>query len=181
MDKDPSGAFKEIPAVCAGGNHWGIRLLAIATVLALSACSISAQSLTFAGNAQHSAQFPTPAQHLNHVRWSAAIEPTFHFFHYGAPLVSPSNTVIFATVSGSHYTIQAVEGATGRLKYTLTNDFVPYPVSWGMTYGPVLTPGPSGMRLYYPGAGGTVYYIDDVDSDTPLPPVQVCFYMPLAD
>jgi hypothetical protein len=150
-------------------------------VLALSAGSSSAQSLTFAGNAQHTAQFPVTAQHLNHIRWSAAIEPSLDSVHYGAPLVSPSNTVIFATISGSNYTVQAREGATGRLKYTLTNDFVPFPVTWGMTYGPVLTPGPSGMRLYYPGGGGTVYYVDNADSDTPSSPVQLCFYMPLAD
>ena len=32
------------------------------------------------------------------------------------------------------------------------------------------------MRLYYAGAGGTVYHIDDVDSDNPSVPVQECFY-----
>src|SRR2546426_7102445 len=118
MDVAPSDGFKGIRALCAAANHWGARLLAIVAVQALSARSISAQSFTFAGNAQHTAQFPASAQHLNHIRWSAAIEPSFHFFHYGAPLISPSNTVIFATVSGSNYTIQAREGATGRLKYS---------------------------------------------------------------
>jgi hypothetical protein len=181
MNVAPRPVFKRVRAVCAWESRWGVRLLAIGAALALSAGSSSAQSLTFAGNAQHTAQFPVSAQHLNHIRWSAAIEPSFDMVHYGAPLVSPSNTVIYATVSASTYTVQAREGATGRLKYTLTNDYVPYSVTWGMTYGPVLTPGPSGMRLYYPGSGGTVYYVDNADSDTPSARVQLCFYMPLPD
>jgi hypothetical protein len=164
-----------------GPDHWRIWLVSVALFLALGVRSASAQSATFAGNAQHSAQFPVSALHLNHLRWSAAIQPSYTMVHYGAPLVSPSNTVIFATISGSTYTIQAREGASGRLKYTLTNDFVALSVSWGMTYGPVLTQGASGMRLYYLGGGGTVYYVDNVDSDTPSTPAQLCFYMPLAD
>src|SRR5215471_8219779 len=119
MNVAPRPVFKTVRSVCAWRNRC-VRLLAIGAVLALSACSSSAQSLTFAGNAQHTAQFPVSAQHLNHIRWSAAIEPSFDMVHYGAPLVSPSNTVIFATVSNSSYTVQARAGATGRLKYTMT-------------------------------------------------------------
>jgi hypothetical protein len=37
------------------------------------------------------------------------------------------------------------------------------------------------MRLYYPGGGGIIYYVDNADADMPSPPVQLCFYMSLAD
>jgi hypothetical protein len=160
---------------------WSVWI-GILGVLAFAAPCGLAQSLTFAGNAQHTAQFPVPAQHLNRVRWSTAVQQAFNMIHYGSPLVSPSNTVIFATnFVGVRFTVRALEGATGRLKYILTNDFVDVGATWGMTYGPVLTAGPSGMRLYYPGGGGTVYYVDNADSDTPTPPAQICFYMALVD
>ena len=38
----------------------------------------------------------------------------------------------------------------------------------------------SGLRLYYAGAGGTVYYVENPDSDTPSTPVQQCFFTDLA-
>src|SRR5216684_1336372 len=82
------GAFKVIRAIFDGGGHWRLPFLPVMAVLALGARSASAQSATFAGNAQHTAQFPVSAQHLNHIRWSAAIEPSFNMVHYGAPLVS---------------------------------------------------------------------------------------------
>jgi len=138
-----------------------------------------AQCSTFAGDPQHTAQFPVPALHLNHVRWSAGLGSSF--VHYGAPLVTTSNTVLFATITNSSYTLQAYEGATGRLKYTLTNDFRSSgESSWSITYGPALTAGPNGTRLYYPGIAGTVFYIDNPDSDAPDPPTRLCFYEPIS-
>jgi len=38
---------------------------------------------------------------------------------------------------------------------------------------------PSGPRLYYPGAGGTTYYVTNIDSDTPSEPVHECFFTDL--
>src|SRR5947209_4000718 len=94
----------------------------ILCLVGLRGSSVLAQSSTFAGDAQHTAQFSTPASHLNRVRWSAALNSSF--LHYGAPLVTASNTVLFATITNSAYTLQAYEGATGRLKYSLTNDYL---------------------------------------------------------
>lgn len=42
-----------------------------------------------------------------------------------------------------------------------------------LPFEPVLTPN---NRLFYPGAGGTVYYMDNVDSPAATAPVQVAFY-----
>jgi hypothetical protein len=145
------------------------------------ASRVGAQSPTFAGNPQHTAVYPVRAQHMNRVLWSNSVDVTHSFSssHYGAPLITASNTIIVPTVASSTaYSIKAYEGGTGRLKYTLTNDYrlLGAPLTWRPVYQPVLVTLPSGLRLYYPGAGGTVYYVENPDSDTPTPPVQICFY-----
>jgi hypothetical protein len=144
------------------------------------AAKVGAQSLTFAGNPQHTAVYPVRAQHMNRVLWSNSVDVTHSSTssHYGAPLVTPSNTIIVPTVAGAtSFSIKAYEGGTGRLKYTLTNDYrLLGAFTWRPVYQPVLVALPSGLRLYYPGAGGTVYYVENPDSDTPNPPVQICFY-----
>jgi hypothetical protein len=132
---------------------------------------------------------------MNRVLWSNSVDVTHSAgsSHYGAPLITASNTVIVPTVisgivgqtSTVRYSIKAFEGGTGRLKYTLTNDYSPPSqfsdsLKWWPVYQPVLVASPSALRLYYPGAGGTVYYVENPDSDTPSPPVQVCFYTNLA-
>src|SRR5262249_54474689 len=101
----------------------------------------------------------------------------------GVPLITPSNTVIAPVRAAAGFQISAYEGATGRLKYTLTNDYLlpTLPTnSWIPVYQPVIANPPSGPRLYYAGAGGTIYYITNLDSDTPGPPVHECFYTNLA-
>jgi hypothetical protein len=118
---------------------------------------------------------------MNRVLWSNSVDVTHSATssHYGAPLITASNTIIVPTVAiGSTYSIKAYEGGTGRLKYTLTNDYrvLGSTGGWRPVYQPVLAALPSGLRLYYPGAGGTVYYVENPDSDTPGQPVQICFY-----
>lgn len=142
-----------------------------------------AQSLTFGGNAQHTAVFDVPAQPLNAAHWTTSVDlnNTGAFAHYGAPLVTGSNTVIVPVRITNGFRISAFEGATGRLKYTLSTDYRLPTHNWIPTYQPVLATNPSGLRLYYPGAGGTVYYVDNPDSDTPGAPVQVCFYTSLTN
>src|SRR5437870_3397183 len=112
---------------------------------------------------------------------------SFGSAHYGAPLISPSNTVFvpvgFAvpTTNGysRNYRIDVFEGPTGKLKYTLTNDYLNPPVGV-LTVQPAIVSIDSGTRIYYAGAGGTVYYVDGADTDNPSTPVQMCFYTDLA-
>jgi hypothetical protein len=122
---------------------------------------------------------------MNRVLWSAPIDLVQNATstHYGAPLITASNTVIVPMFSSFiSYSLKAYEGWTGRLKYTLTNDFRILGTTGGSrpVYQSVLAGSASGLRLYYPGAGGTVYYVENPDSDTPGPPVQICFYTNLA-
>jgi hypothetical protein len=92
--------------------------------------------------------------------------------------------VAFSTLAASNgyvrrFRVDAFEGTTGGRKYTLTNDYITPSGFAGMPYQPVISPLTSGTRLYYAGAGGTVYYVDSADSETPSAPTQLCFYTDL--
>src|SRR5712671_790367 len=147
-----------------------ILLLAFLTTIH----SGDSQSASFAGDAQHTAVFPVAAQHLNAIRWTTPIDTHYTgFAHYGAPLVTPSNTVLVPVkISTNGFQVGAFESATGRRKYTLTNDYIMAPIptngsTWIPVYQPAIANPPTGQRLYYAGGGGTIYCIDNIDSDTP--------------
>ena len=87
----------------------------------------SPKNSTFAGNAQHTANYLTAAQRLSTKHWSAwnDLITTGGSAHYGQSLVTPSNTVlVLIRVSTSSFEISAYDGPTGRVKYNLTNEFV---------------------------------------------------------
>jgi hypothetical protein len=144
------------------------------------------QQSTFAGNAQHTAHFNAPAQPLNAVHWTIPVDLVNggSLAHYAAPLITAANTVFASVRTTTGFQLSAYQGTTGRLKYTLTNDYLlPTPPTnggWIPVYQPVIANPPSGPRLYYAGAGGTIYYVTNVDSDTPGLPIQQCFYTNLS-
>ncbi len=147
-----------------------------------AAATAEPKTSTFAGitPAAHTANYPVAAQRLSSTHWSTwnDLITTGGSAHYGQPLVTASNTVIVPIrVNNNTFRIGAFDGPTGRLKYTMTNDFVQISYSgWTATYQPVLASPGGTLTLCYPGPGGTVYYVQNPDSDTPAAPVQVCFY-----
>jgi hypothetical protein len=94
--------------------------------------------------------------------------------HYGSPLVTQANTIIVPVKTGATngFQVEGRAGATGALKWTESTDYVLPPHNWTPSYSPVLT---AAGRLYYPGAGGTVYYVDNVD-DVPTAPVRLAYF-----
>jgi hypothetical protein len=180
---NPEGA---IPTPSQRRRPQVTSVASMVAVLVMSATSggwrASAQSASFAGNAQHTAVYNTPARRLNRVLWSTQVDRYNSSSHYGAPLITPANTVVVPTLTvvngGVMSLVNVFAGATGIQKYTLTNDYVG-PNAPRFPYQPVIATPSSGLRLYYAGAGGTVYYIDNLDSDTPGTPVQQCFYTDL--
>ena len=52
-------------------------------------------------------------------------------------------------------------GSDGALEWSMTTDYILPPASWIPAFGPALT---SQSRLYFPGAGGTVYFRDQADA-----------------
>jgi hypothetical protein len=157
-----------------------LKFLLVAFLFMRGAIAIvSGQSPTFAHNAQHTSVYDVAAQHLGGIKWSTSVDipNTGAYAHYGAPLFTSSNTALVSVHStATNFQVSAFDATTGRLKYTLPTDYGMPTHSWIPSYQPVLTTPASGLRLYYPGPGGTVYHIDNIDADSPGARVQECFY-----
>jgi len=156
-------------------------------LLALSVSSLHAQTIVpmFGGNAQHTAVYSPAAQHLNSIHWSTSIDlnNTGALAHYGAPLITPANTIIVPQKTGANdgFQINVFNAANGTALYTLTTDYTQPSHDWILSYQPALAVNSVDTRLYYPGNGGTIYYIDNPDSVSHGAPVQQVFYTTLAN
>jgi len=134
---------------------------------------------TYGGNAQHTALSSVASQPLEAIHWTTPVDlapPSGTILiHYGSPLVTPSKTVIVPvkTCSSGGYSLRAFNGQSGALIWSATTDYVLPQSSWIPSYSPALTPS---NRLYYPGAGGTVYFRDGVDSASPSASGQLAFF-----
>lgn len=155
-------------------------------LLALNA-AVYAQTIVpmFGGNAQHTAIYTPAAQHLNSIHWSASIDlnNTGAFAHYGAPLITPANTIIVPQKTGANggFQINVFDAVNGASMYSLTTDYTQPTHNWILPYQPALAVNSVDTRLYYPGNGGTIYYIDNPDSVSHGAPVQQVFYTTLAN
>jgi hypothetical protein len=136
---------------------------------------------SYAGNPQHTALSAVPSQSLDQIAWQTPVDldPQYSgsdlLIHYGSPLVTPADTVIVPVKTGATngFEVRAFSGPTGTAEWTLTTDYILPPHDWTPSYSPVLTPG---GRLYFAGAGGTVYYTDSPDSPTATTGGQLAFY-----
>jgi hypothetical protein len=159
----------------SGRFRFEIVFLAFAAMLTIAAvlpsCAL-AQWSGFAGDAQHSAvsHAPVPMQALNRVLWTTPVDlqpqtyqPTYLPIHYGSPLITAASSVIVPIKTGTAggFGVEALRASDGSLIWSADSDYVLPNHNWTPEFGPVLAPGP---RLYYPGAGGTVYYRDQPDS-----------------
>ena len=149
------------------------------------AAGLCAQTVTvpwssYAHDPQHTGLSTIGAQRLELVKWKTPIDLVLQgsagplYIHYGSPLVTAGNTVLVPvrTSSSNTYRVEAHSGANSTLIYTLSTDYTPPPHNWIPSYSPALS---QGTRLYYPGAGGTVYYRDQPDSASG-PSGQIAFY-----
>jgi hypothetical protein len=149
--------------------------------LFLTPQSLLAQAWTSFGNGpQHRALSPARSQSLAQIRWHAPVDlqPQYQgselLIHYGSPLVTARNTVIVPVKTGADggFRIDARAAADGSLTWSLPSDYLLPTHEWVPEFGPALTPA---GRLYYPGAGGTVYFRDAPDSSSG-PQGQIAFY-----
>lgn len=160
------------------------KILVSLFLLLLVARSVLGQASGFGGNAQHAGIYEAAAQPLNSVRWTASIDlyNSTAFAHYGAPLITTANTLVIPVRTNvSSFKVAAYQANVGRLKYELTTDYLLPPFNWVPVFQPVLATNQAGARLYYGGAGGTVFYVNDPDSDSPGAPVRLCFYNSVAN
>jgi hypothetical protein len=167
-----------------------VRFLSMLAMIAgcLAAGRVQAQSIRFPWSSyshdpQHDSIAVVASQPLNRILWQTSVDlsvPATNtaelFIHYGSPLVTRSNTVILPvkTGSGGGFEVEALAGATGATNWVRTTDYILPAHDWIPSYSPALTPG---NRLYFSGAGGTVYYCDTPDTTNPTPVIgQMAFY-----
>jgi len=167
------------------GFRFGVFAIVYCCILVSTSERVLAQATTFAGNAQHTSSYAAPAQSLNTFKWIASIDlnNTGDLIHYGAPLVTTANTVLVPVKTGAAggFQVSAFNGANGAAKYTLATDYILPAHNWIPAYQPCLATGPFGTRLYYAGAGGTIWHVDNPDSNSPGAPVREVFYTSLAN
>jgi len=153
--------------------------LFLAAFLLIGATPAWAAWSTFAGNPQHTAVSAVASQPLEAIHWSTPVDlapPSGEILiHYGSPLVTPANTVILPVKTGSSdgYKVEARNAVDGSLIWSQNTDYILPPHNWTPSYSPTLTPS---NRLYFPGAGGTVYFRDNVDSSGPATTGQLAFF-----
>jgi hypothetical protein len=135
----------------------------------------------YAHDPQHTAISPVPAQSYDTIRWKTPVDlnPQYNgsdlLIHYGSPLITDANTVIVPVKTGASggFRVEGRSGVDGSLKWTVPSDYLLPPHGWTPSYSPTLTPT---NRLYFPGAGGTVYYLDNPDANGATTTGQIAFY-----
>lgn len=142
--------------------------------------SLTLPWLNYSHSPQHTAVSDVQSQTLSRIKWQTPVDLSPQYvgsellIHYGSPLVTAANSVIVPVKTGAvdGFRVDVRNGADGSLKYTLNTDYSLPPHDWTPSFGPVLT---VRNRLYWAGAGGTVYYRDQPDSTTG-PSGQIAFY-----
>jgi hypothetical protein len=120
----------------------------------------------YGGNPQHTAAAPAKAQKLRNIHWSTPVDlqpgGDFLLIHYASPMISASNTVFVPVKTGAAqgFRIEAHSGKKGKLIWKHKTDFILAPHDWTPSFPAHLT---AQNRLYYAGAGGTVYFRDTPD------------------
>jgi hypothetical protein len=143
----------------------------IGTVIILAHCAGAATWQGHAGNAQHTAVAPAPAQNLKRIAWTTPIDlkPQLTggelLIHYGSPIVTAANTLILAVKTGATggFRIEARHAGSGGVVWTTLSDYRFPSHDWIPSYGPVLT---QHNRLYFPSLGGVIRYRDTPDRPT---------------
>ena len=137
-------------------------------------CASLAQSVSlswsgYGHDPQHTALTSVASQPLARIRWQTPVDllPQFQgndlLIHYGSPLVTAANTVIIPVKTGATdgFRVEARDGANGALKWSTDSDYTLPPHRWTPSFSPTLTPK---NRLYFAGAGGSVFYRDQPDA-----------------
>lgn len=135
---------------------------------------------SFGHDPQHTGISTVASQPLQRVRWQAPLDLAPQFsgndlhIHYASPMVTAANTVLMAvkTGAGDGFRMEARRGSDGALLYTLATDYTLPAHNWIPSFSATLS---ARNRIYYAGAGGTVYYRDSPDALTGASG-QIAFY-----
>ncbi len=117
---------------------------------------------------QHSGISQIASRTIQRILWQTPVDlakqysGTSLLAHYGSVLVTRANTVVVPVKTGATdgFRVEGRDGGTGALKWTETTDYSLPAHNWVPHYCAALTPK---NRLYFAGAGGTVFYRDTPD------------------
>jgi hypothetical protein len=123
----------------------------------------------YAHDPQHTALSAVASSQLNQVLWHATVDLQPQYWdnelliHYGSPLITAANTVVFPVKTGAAdgFRVDARRAIDGSLLWSLSSDYVLPSHNWTPSFGLALTTEP---RVYFPGIGGTVYFREQPDS-----------------
>jgi hypothetical protein len=150
-------------------------------LLAFAAPRADAAWSMHAGNAQHTANAGFPTQPLQQIHWQMPVDlkpqysGTTLLIHYGSPLVTEGNTVLVPVKVGvaDTFRVEARRGSDGQLLWMLDTDYRLPAHTWIPSVSPALArPG----RIYFPGAGGTLFWTDALDTNAPHTATRVAFF-----
>lgn len=153
-------------------------LLTLGAVGGFSFFPDSAPAQAWNGHArdpQHTSLSAVPSRPLTSIAWTAPVDdsppaqPIYR--HYGSPIITAANTVLVPVrESDESFRLEARSATTGTVLWSTASDYSSPPSDggWVPSFSPTLTP--SG-RLYYPGAGGTIFRVDNPNGGavTPAP------------
>jgi hypothetical protein len=126
----------------------------------------------FSRDAQHTAVSAIATPPLTRIIWQTPVDlapqlagGAFLLTHYGSPVISSMNTVMVPvkTAAQGSFRFEARSGANGGLMWSATSDYIVPPHNWFPSFNLTIT---ANSRVYAPGAGGKLYYRDNVDSVT---------------
>lgn len=169
-------AFTALASLAAAGGKGKAKLRVQAS---------KPQWQSYAGNPQHTGVSPVPAQSLRSILWSTPVDlqPQYSgtnlFAHYGSPVCTKNNTVVYPVKLGkfNDYRLEARRGSDGTLLWQKDLDYkLPDPnkagYSWTLPMGPAMT---FDGKLVIPGAGGTILVRSNPDSANGTY-TRLCFY-----
>ena len=121
-------------------------------------------------DAQHTGASAIASQVFGDISWSTPVDlaPQYSpngalLTHYGSPVVTTNNAVVYPvkTGAGGGYRIDARDGITGTLLWSMATDYLTPPHNWLPPYNVLLT---QQGRLYAPAAGGKLIVRADADA-----------------
>jgi len=137
----------------------------------------------FGRDAQHSASSAVATQALTRIKWQTAVDENPQYFgggflltHYGSPVISSANTVLVPVKTGAQggFRFEARNGSNGAPMWSANSDYVVPPHNWFPSFNLTLT---AANRVYAPGAGGKVFFRDNVDdASATAPTVQTAVF-----
>jgi len=137
----------------------------------------------YARDPQHSAVAGRSAQTIEAIHWQAPVDldPQYVandlFIHYGTPLVTSRNTVVFPVKTGATdgFRVDARNGRTGAQLWSFATDYVLPPHDWTPSCGVCLG---AGDRVVVPASGGTLLVLAKPDKarTAPVVPTRIAFY-----